>query len=96
MRNKHATRPWQHVLDLLSGYLYLGANLSHALTHAQGERRQELCSPFNFGPPLTSNKTVEELVRDILHHWPGTWEDRTERHARPEAGKLNLAIEGFV
>ena len=93
VRNKKATRPWQHVLELLSGYLHLGAEISGALARSQGERLHELCTSFNFGPPIASNRTVEELVQEILKHWPGTWEEHTERHARKEAGKLNLAID---
>jgi CDP-glucose 4,6-dehydratase len=93
VRNKKATRPWQHVLELLSGYLHLGSEISRAIAHSQAERLQDLCASFNFGPPIASNKTVEELVREILNHWPGEWEDLTELHARKEAGRLNLAID---
>jgi CDP-glucose 4,6-dehydratase len=93
VRNKNATRPWQHVLDLLSGYLHLGAEISGALAHSQGARLRELCTAFNFGPPSTSNKTVEELVQEILKHWSGEWEALGELNTRHEAGRLNLAID---
>jgi CDP-glucose 4,6-dehydratase len=93
VRNRRATRPWQHVLELLSGYLHLGSEISRALAHQKYERLQALCSSFNFGPHITSNKTVEDLVREILKHWSGEWEDLTEPHARHEAGRLNLTID---
>ena len=93
VRNRRATRPWQHVLELLSGYLHLGSEISRAITHQNCGRLQALCSSFNFGPHITSNKTVEELVREILKHWPGEWEDLTEPDATYEAGRLNLTID---
>ncbi|CAG0939126.1 CDP-glucose 4,6-dehydratase [Candidatus Brocadiaceae bacterium] len=93
VRNKSSTRPWQHVLELLSGYLHLGAEISGALTHQKFERLTALCSPFNFGPHITSNKTVEDIVQEILKHWPGDWEGLTEPDVRHEAGRLNLTID---
>ena len=99
VRNKHATRPWQHVLEPLSGYLWLGACLADL---ASGERRSstrphltanELCSAFNFGPGLASNRPVGELVQHILKHWPGEWIDRSDPSAVHEASLLNLATD---
>lgn len=90
VRNRRATRPWQHVLELLSGYLHLGAEISRAMEHRDHKRFQLLCSAFNFGPHITSNKTVGELVQEILTHWSGEWEDFTEPVAGHEAGLLNL------
>ncbi len=93
VRNRHATRPWQHVLELLSGYLHLGSEICHALAAQNQERLTELCSPFNFGPRLASNRTVEELVEELLIHWSGDWDDFTEPDAKHEASKLNLTID---
>ena len=93
MRNRWDTLPWQHVLELLCGYLHLGSVISSAITQQESERLQELCSSFNFGPHITSNKTVEELVLEILNHWSGEWEDFTEPGATHEAGRLNLTID---
>ncbi len=65
VRNKYATRPWQHVLDLLGGYLHLGAEM-HASFNSSSEedlkRLFELSSPFNIAPDVTSNRPVGELV----------------------------------
>ncbi len=91
VRNKVATRPWQHVLEPLSGYLQLAATL------AQGSGMplppETYQSGFNFGPALSSNKTVADLVLEILKHWPGTWEDRSDPAALHEAVKLNLSTD---
>lgn len=92
VRNKTATRPWQHVLEPLSGYLLLASQLS-SINEEQGTRNEELCSAFNFGPNLTSNRTVADLVQEILKHWPGSYEDKSDPNAHHEAGKLNLATD---
>ena len=89
VRNKHSTRPWQHVLEPLSGYLSLGARL----TTAEEAERAQLCSAFNFGPSLISNRTVADLVQELLQHWPGEWADRSDPNALHEANLLNLATD---
>lgn len=106
VRNPHATRPWQHVLEPLSGYLLLGMKLHGALTshisHLTSNASRltphtshltSYASAFNFGPSLTSNRTVGELVDEILKCWPGRWEDRSDHKAPHEAGMLNLAAD---
>jgi CDP-glucose 4,6-dehydratase len=96
VRNKTSTRPWQHVLEPLSGYLWLAALL--AKSHL-GNPIPAAPDPllfrdaFNFGPRLQSNRTVAELVAEILKHRPGQWEDRSDPNAPHEAGLLNLSIE---
>lgn len=90
VRNKIATRPWQHVLEPLSGYLWLGACLSRPQLSAFSS---QLSSAFNFGPALSSNCTVKELVEEFLKHWPGKWEDRSDPKAAHEAKLLNLATD---
>lgn len=103
IRNRNATRPWQHVLELLGGYLYLGVVTSlrrqaflEASQHARPDalaKLAELCSPFNFGPSLASNKSVGILVDEIFKHWPGESSDSTKPGEPREAGKLNLAVD---
>ena len=61
IRNPKATRPWQHVLEPLSGYLTLGMNLYNN-KNFNGE-----C--FNFGPIIEKDKTVEELLKDLSYYW---------------------------
>lgn len=92
VRNKVATRPWQHVLEPLGGYLWLGAALAQPALLP--ERPQTLFqSAFNFGPTLDSNRTVLDLVREIHKHWPGDWNDLSDPNAPHEAKLLNLSID---
>ena len=102
VRNKIATRPWQHVLEPLSGYLWLGACLANPRMAPDSTNRPDshlstlttpLTSAFNFGPALSSNRTVADLVQEILKHWPGRWEDQSEPNAVHEAKLLNLATD---
>ena len=91
VRNKHATRPWQHVLEPLSGYMWLAANLaSPSLTNLP---LGDISGSFNFGPAPQSNRTVLDVVEEILKHTPGTWVDASSPNALHEAGKLNVAID---
>jgi CDP-glucose 4,6-dehydratase len=84
VRNPNATRPWQHVLEPLSGYLWLAACL------AQNSANATLASAFNFGPNRAANRPVRELVEEILKHWPGEWVDKSDPHAVHEAKLLHL------
>lgn len=89
VRNRTSTRPWQHVLEPLSGYLHLAARLA---TAEPGEAN-ELASGFNFGPSVASNRTVLELVREIVNHWPGPWIDASDPDAVHEATLLHLSTD---
>ena len=62
VRNPAATRPWQHVLDCLSGYLTLAGALW------AGDRAA--ADAFNFGPDSTDNVSVGELLDRLGRHWP--------------------------
>jgi CDP-glucose 4,6-dehydratase len=61
LRNPNATRPWQHVLEPLGGYLRLATELYES-EELQGE-------PFNFGPPSNDTYSVLELVEEMAKHW---------------------------
>jgi CDP-glucose 4,6-dehydratase len=52
-----------------------------------------VCSAFNFGPQLESNRTVAELVESLLKHTGGEWADVSNPDQPHEASKLNLAID---
>jgi CDP-glucose 4,6-dehydratase len=93
VRNPHATRPWQHVLEPLGGYLLLAAVQMEALHRQDRDALRGTCSAYNFGPKLTSNQPVGKLIREILVHWPGSWTDMSEVNAPHEAGRLNLSCE---
>jgi CDP-glucose 4,6-dehydratase len=61
IRSPSATRPWQHVLEPLSGYLTLGAALAQdASLHGES---------FNFGPRAEQNRTVLDLLTDLSKSW---------------------------
>jgi CDP-glucose 4,6-dehydratase len=91
VRNPHATRPWQHVLEPLSGYLWLVAAMAKpSLVRVEPDR---LCGAFNFGPGHDANRCVSELVEEILKHWPGRWEDHSDPKAVHEANLLQLTTD---
>ncbi|MFO1449143.1 MAG: CDP-glucose 4,6-dehydratase [Opitutaceae bacterium] len=92
VRNKVSTRPWQHVLEPLSGYLWLAAVLANP-GFVAGTNPAILTSAFNFGPSNQSNRTVADLVQEILKSWPGAWVDRFDPKAIHEATLLNLSID---
>ena len=87
LRNPAATRPWQHVLEPLGGYLAL----AEALADPCGG--EELADAFNFGPQLEANRPVRELVEQALHHWPGSWINASDPSAPHEAGLLHLVVD---
>jgi CDP-glucose 4,6-dehydratase len=87
VRNPHAVRPWEHVLEPLSGYLELGARLA-------GSQAAEYCEAWNFGPEPSGACTVRELVERLVSRWgEGRWEDRSDPGAPHEARFLRLAID---
>ena len=61
IRNPHATRPWQHVLEPLSGYLQVGQKLL--------EEKVEFADAWNFGPSDEGSITVKEVVTNVKKHW---------------------------
>jgi len=85
VRNKVSTRPWQHVLEPLSGYLWLGARLAAGDVSLHGDS-------FNFGPRAEVDETVIRLIDALRRHWPEAV--APEVHASPpglhEAGLLRL------
>jgi len=61
IRSPHATRPWQHVLEPLSGYLLVGEKL------LKGEK--ECATSWNFGPDDEGTITVKEVVENVKNIW---------------------------
>ena len=85
IRSPYSTRPWQHVLEPLSGYLCLGANLYK-------EDSSNANSAFNFGPDSRVNKTVGELIDEMKELWfesPG-WVNKSVNDGKAEANLLKL------
>ena len=87
IRNPAATRPWQHVLEPLGGYLHLGAAL-HQSRRITGEA-------YNFGPAAENNYSVLALITEMKKHWPSVaWQDKSENsETKPEAGLLKLSCD---
>lgn len=84
IRNPASVRPWQHVLDPLSGYLELAARLHADISHARA---------YNFGPAAGDFRTVGDLVAEALTIWPGAWRDMSDPSAPHEAGLLSVASD---
>jgi CDP-glucose 4,6-dehydratase len=84
LRNPHSTRPWQHVLEPLSGYL--------ALAIALTQRPELHGEPFNFGPQAQQNRSVLALVKQMALHWDQVrWQDVSFESIGPyESGLLKL------
>ena len=83
IRNPRATRPWQHVLECLSGYLTVGWRLL--------ERNGAYATSFNFGPPQAGVLRVEEVLAQVSACWPRARFNVVESAANPhEAGLLTL------
>jgi len=83
LRYPNATRPWQHVLEPLSGYLILAEKLWN--------NPLEFSEAWNFGPDVNNVKTVYDVVELSAHYWSSTaqWESSTDNHLH-EAGLLKL------
>ena len=89
VRNRKSTRPWQHVLEPLCGYLTLGAALDAGTAGAGGT--DPSARAFNFGPDAACVRTVGDLVRELRRHFPAAQvEDRTDPRAPKEAKLLQL------
>jgi CDP-glucose 4,6-dehydratase len=85
IRNPRATRPWQHVLEPLSGYLWLGARLAgeyQDIFPLAGEA-------YNFGPAADVNNTVAEVADTLALHWPG-FRCNMDRAGTPEMKECTL------
>ncbi len=93
LRSPKSTRPWQHVLEPLSGYLHLAEKMTNA---------PELSfESFNFGPKLNVNFSVEELVQDLsekinLKNKPSKVIEYSNDVSFKEANLLSLNIEKAI
>ncbi len=86
IRNPVSTRPWQHVLEPLSGYLTLGQQLA--------ENSKLNGAPFNFGPSSNQNFTVAQLIDEMQHYWPNAqWKDVSTPDNVHEANLLKLCCD---
>ena len=85
VRSRHAVRPWQHVLEPLSGYLLLAQKMAEKPAHYS--------EAWNFGPEASSFLSVGSLVDRIVKAWgEGRWEDHSKPGALHETNLLKLDI----
>jgi len=84
VRSPHSTRPWQHVLEPLSGYLALASSLAKDSSH-HGEA-------FNFGPSANQDFPVSKLIDEMSNYWSKVkWKDVSKNeNIMHEAGLLKL------
>ena len=83
LRNPNSTRPWQHVLDAIWGYIVLAKNLKNK-KKLHGEN-------FNFGPTSKSNHTVLKLVKTMNNYWKKvSWEIKKDSNNYFESNLLKL------
>ncbi len=89
VRNPNAVRPWQHVLEPISGYLLLGAKLAiEPIKYA---------TAWNFGPYMADTLTVGEVVNKVIKIWgEGEAEIKQNANAPHEAGLLMLDISKSI
>ncbi len=90
IRSPGAFRPWQHVLQALSGYLTLAAKLLHS-------DDPQYCSGWNIGPLPGNELPVRQIVDLFLEEWgSGRWEDVSDPTQLHEAHILRLAIDKAI
>jgi len=82
IRSPQATRPWQHVLESLSGYLFLGQKL------LMGDKC--FAEAWNFGPSVDGNRTVAEVLMKLQQYWKTMRWHVTEQQQLHEANLLYL------
>ncbi len=88
IRNPTSTRPWQHVLDPLHGYILLAEKLY--ISRLDNEDNHNIFSAFNFGPSFKSNKNVENLVIKFFEYWEGSYKISNDKSNLHEANYLYL------
>ncbi|WP_239060669.1 CDP-glucose 4,6-dehydratase [Bacteroides sp. 519] len=85
IRNPYAIRPWQHVLEPLSGYMLLAMKMWESPT--------EYCEGWNFGPSFDSITTVGDIASKMIHYYgKGQLQDLSEDNAPHESNILMLDV----
>ncbi|MCK5482906.1 MAG: CDP-glucose 4,6-dehydratase, partial [Gemmatimonadetes bacterium] len=90
IRNPEALRPWQHVLQCLSGYLTIAGKLL-------GDDAADYCSGWNIGPLPGNELPVAKVVEYFVHCWgEGRYVDASDPDQPPEANLLRLCIDKAI
>ncbi len=87
IRSPNATRPWQHVLEPLHGYMILAESLY------QDNVDPQMFSAFNFGPQAESERRVADLLTECQNHCQFSWRDCSSPNQPHEAERLALNID---
>ena len=88
VRNPHAVRPWQHVLEPVTGYLLLASRLNEDI---------QFSGAYNFGPRPQDHLPVKDLVERSINAWgDGTWIDQSDKTQPHEATLLKLDIQKAI
>ena len=85
VRNPYSTRPWLHVLEPLNGYLLLAESMM--------QNDCEYNDAFNFAPSNDSNRTVEELIKEVFKYWEGKFNIYENNNNFKEARLLSLSSD---
>jgi len=94
VRNPSAIRPWQHVLEPLTGYIVLAEKLYLEQKNKDISTNNTYARSYNFGPEQDSNKSVKDLINKALEIWPGQWHEKNPNPSSiHEASHLNLASD---
>jgi len=84
IRSPHSTRPWQHVLDVVRGYMQSAILGKKYRKKLNGEA-------FNFGPSNSQNKSVIQLVKQMRIHWKNVrWNLKKKKTDKKESKLLKL------
>lgn len=83
LRNPNSTRPWQHILEAVFGYLTLAVKLKkNSKTHGEA---------FNFGPNNKDNKSVLNVVKEMKNSWKAvSWKIKKSKKVEHESKLLKL------
>ena len=84
IRNPNSSRPWQHVLESLNGYLILSEKLFKSYDNS--------LDSFNFGPDELNNRTVNDLVKKINYYWQCNWQYAETKNQPYESKSIRLDI----
>lgn len=84
LRYPNATRPWQHVLEPLHGYLLLAQALA--------QQHKDMATAWNFGPDAEGVANVAQVVAQLSRLWPGVAAWNTPAQAQPHEAAL-LALD---
>jgi CDP-glucose 4,6-dehydratase len=91
VRNPTSTRPWQHVLEPLSGYLRLAGRL------LSDEHPAKWAGAWNFGPTINEEAKVADLATALVNAWgSGRWSTPSDTAVNVEAETLRIAIDKAV